>query len=98
MSELYGVVNGVQICNQFRNEELNLRLSQRNIPSNDLPPQFSIRPVSTKYSLMPIVDTTLSSNVPINHLPTYNVDKTFNPVLLKLHGAVFLPILIKNLI
>lgn len=79
MSEMYGVINGVEICNLFRNEELNLRMSERNIPSNDLAPQFSMRPVSTKYALMPIVDIRPKSNVPINHLPTYNVQKTFNP-------------------
>ena len=76
---MYGVINGVQLCNVFRNEELNLRMAERNIPTNDLAPQFSMRPVTTKYSLMPVVDPQNKSRVPINHLPTYNVQNTFNP-------------------
>ena len=76
---MYGVINGVQICNLFRNEELNLRIAERNVPSNDLAPQFSMRPVSTKYSLMPIIDPIVESKVTINHLPPYNIQNTFNP-------------------
>jgi len=79
MSQMHGVINGVEICNIFRNEELNLRMAERNIPSNDLAPQFSTRPVSTKYSLLPITDIRPTSSVPINHLPTFNIQNTFNP-------------------
>merc|ERR1712100_858658 len=79
MSEMYGVINGIEICNLFRNEELNLRMAERNIPSNDLAPQFSMRPVSTKYSLLPVTDIRPTSSVPINHLPTFNIQNTFNP-------------------
>ena len=39
-----------------RTEELNQRISSRNIPSNQLQAQFDIRPVSSKYAKMPIVD------------------------------------------
>ena len=60
-------------------EEINSRLNERNIPSNQLQPQFSIRPVSTKYAFLPIVDRIAPTNTPINKMPIYNVSNTFNP-------------------
>lgn len=78
-SQIYGVVNGVYYCNIARNEELNKRISDRNIPSSTLEPQFSIRPVSTKYALLPIVDRRQKPTVEIERIPTFNIAKTFNP-------------------
>ena len=63
----------------IRTEELNERVSSRNIPSNALQPQFDIRPLSTKYSMMPIFDRRPIPTVSINVLPTYNISNTFNP-------------------
>ena len=54
MDKMYGVTDGVYICNQERADELNNRISSRNIPSNGLQPQYSIRPTCTKYGYMPI--------------------------------------------
>ena len=51
---MFGVVNKLYICNQQRSRELNDRISVRNIPSAPLQPQYSMRPVLTKYSIMPI--------------------------------------------
>ena len=62
-----------------RTEELNNRLSQRNLPSNPLQAQFDIRPTSTKYSFMPIFDRRAVPTVSIQTLPTYDVGTTFNP-------------------
>jgi len=62
-----------------RTEELNERVSSRNIPSAPLQPQFDIRPLSTKYSMMPIFDRRPIPTVSINVLPTYNISNTFNP-------------------
>ena len=44
---MYGVVNGLYYCNLDRNLELDNRIYERNIPSAQLQPSFSIRPVST---------------------------------------------------
>jgi hypothetical protein len=63
----------------LRTEELNERISTRNIPSNPLQPQFDIRPLSTKYSMMPIFDRRPVPTVSIKVLPTYNIGETFNP-------------------
>ena len=49
-------VNGVYYqCNLVR-YGLSDRIAQRNMPSRPLQPQFSMRPVSTKYALLPIID------------------------------------------
>jgi len=53
----------------YRTEELNERVSNRNIPSEPLQPQFDIRPLSTKYSMMPIFDRRPIPTVSINVLP-----------------------------
>lgn len=66
-------------CNIETDQELNNRISRRNIPSAPLQPQFSIRPISTKYAFLPIVDHRPQSNVPIIMTPTYNVENVFNP-------------------
>jgi hypothetical protein len=62
-----------------RQESLNERISSRNIPSSYLEPQFSMRPVPTKYVFMPMIDSIQKSSVPIASTMPYNVGKTFNP-------------------
>ena len=67
------------ICNSKIHEETNTRIYDRNIPSQMLQPYIDVRPVMTKYSHFPIVDPRKSINVPLNQMPTYNVNKVFNP-------------------
>jgi len=74
-----GIFEGVYYCNLNRNEELNQRISNRNIPSGYLDAKFSPRPVSTKYSLLPVVDQYKKANTPIITSAPYNIGKTFNP-------------------
>jgi len=62
-----------------RTEEINQRISYRNMPSSQLQPQFDIRPLSSKYAKMPIVDRHVNHKVPINVIPTYDIETTFNP-------------------
>jgi hypothetical protein len=66
-------------CNLNRYDELNQRIYNRNIPSSYLDAKFSPRPVSTKYSLLPVVDQYKNSNVPIISSVPYNIGKIFNP-------------------
>ena len=63
----------------FRTEELNTRMAQRNIPSDPLQAQFGIRPVSTKYATLSMADQRSFPMVPIQRQPTYDITKTFNP-------------------
>jgi hypothetical protein len=62
-----------------RTEELNERISYRNIPSKQLQAQFDIRPQSSKYSKMPIVDRHTKHTVEIQAMPAYDIKSTFNP-------------------
>ena len=72
------VVDGLYTCQQSRVDELNSRISKRNIPSNDLEPSIDFRPVSTKYSVLPIVDQKAKPNVDIARYPTFSPHKVYN--------------------
>ena len=77
--KMYGVVDGVYYCNKERTDELSRRIASRNIPSSPLQPQYSVRPISTKYDMMSIVDRRPKSSVPLQSYPVYNIESTFNP-------------------
>jgi hypothetical protein len=59
--------------------ETNTRLSNRFIPSRNLQPYLDVRPVSTKYSFLPVVDPRKRNSVQLVKTPTFNVNQTFNP-------------------
>ena len=79
MSKMYGVIDGLYRCNQERANELNNRISSRNIPSTGLKPQFSMRPAATKYGYMPILDQYKKASVPNNSYTPYSTSGVFNP-------------------
>jgi hypothetical protein len=79
MSDFYGVVDGVYYCGMERTLELSQRMYERNVPSAPLQPAFSVRPVSSKYEMMPVYDRRAPATVPIHKEPTYNIGQTFNP-------------------
>jgi hypothetical protein len=60
-------------------EETNKRISSRNVPSGMLQPYISVRPVMTKYSMLPIVDPRKANTVKMPIYSTYNPNQTFNP-------------------
>jgi len=74
-----------------RTEELNNRISERNLPSNPLQAQFDIRAISTKYSCMPIFDRRAIPTVSIETLPAYDNDATFDPGNAQAPWAGFAP-------
>ena len=76
---MFGVVNGCYSCKYDQVDENNERIYDRNIPSSMLKPQYSIRPVSTKYTMMPILDQRPKVNVPLHNYQNYSVDDVFNP-------------------
>ena len=59
--------------------QTNQRIYGRNIPTQPLQPYIDVRPVSTKYSYLPIVDPRRQLNVPATQYPTFNVSHNFNP-------------------
>ena len=79
MERMYGVVNGVYLCNNGRVDEINKRISNRNIPSDNLQPQYDMRPVSTKYGFMQILDERKSPTVNLKSYKSYSPEKVFNP-------------------
>jgi len=62
-----------------RTNTINTRTFQRNMPSQSLQPYLDARPVSTKYSYMPIVDPRKVNTVSLHQAPTFNVENVFNP-------------------
>lgn len=72
-------MNEVYHNNIERYQILNERIADRNIPSDTLQTTFSIRPVSTKYSLMPILDQYKPTTVNVPVRQNYNIGKIFNP-------------------
>jgi hypothetical protein len=57
----------------------NERIFARNFPSQNLQSYLSVRPVMTKYSILPIVDPRTPAHVPMKVEATYNSKYTFNP-------------------
>ena len=62
-----------------RTNDINNRIYDRNIPSKMLQPYISVRPVMTKYSLLPIVDPRKELSVKMEQHSTYNSNTVFNP-------------------
>jgi hypothetical protein len=68
-----------QECVSDIHNQTNQRIYNRNLPSQMLQPYLDVRPLMTKYSYFPIVDPRKPINVSLNQMPTYNVNKVFNP-------------------
>lgn len=70
---------GKHECTSQISDSINRRMYDRNVPSQILQPYLDVRPVMTKYSIMPIVDPRAKINIPLEQLPVYNIHKVFNP-------------------
>lgn len=73
--------NHIECSSQIHNSTNN-RIYDRNIPSQMLQPYLSVRPVMTKYSIMPIVDPRIpEKSIKTQMIPqgTYNSEDIFNP-------------------
>jgi hypothetical protein len=68
----------METCATIRNVS-NQRIADRNIPSQPLQTYLDVRPVQTKYTLLPIVDVQPPATVEIKVQPTYNTSKIFSP-------------------
>lgn len=62
-----------------RQQTINLRSYERNIPSQPLQPYLDSRPVLTKYSILPIIDPRKPIQTPLIQQATYNPEKIYNP-------------------
>ena len=79
----------VTLQNFKNNDSINNNIFSRNIPSSTLEPHLDMRPVSTKYATMPILDHRVKSNVLLNNRSYYNSEETFNPGNRKPHYSGF---------
>ena len=76
---ILGVTKGVYYGQNERVDELNSRIASRHFPDSPLEPNFSLRPVPTKYSHFPIIDRRKQMNEPIVPYLDYNSEINFNP-------------------
>jgi hypothetical protein len=77
-------------CHSDRVEELNQRISHRNIPSETLTPNYDPRPISTKYSKMAILDHNKRIKTKLQDTNTpYSTTNTFNPGDRRAHWSGF---------
>ena len=77
--ELYGVVNGAYTSNHSRLGEINDRIHNRLRPSSTLCPAFSVRPTSSKYAMMPILEQRPVPSVPLHEYANFTTETVFNP-------------------
>jgi hypothetical protein len=70
---------GFRECSSQITNSINERIYDRNIPSHMLQPYLSVRPVMTKYSIMPIVDPRAPIKTHLQQQPIYNTNEVFNP-------------------
>lgn len=77
--KLYGIVNGVYYCNMDKQNEINEKIYERNIPSLPLQPQYGIRPIGTKFNTLPIISSHKKTNISCNNYSEFNINNTFNP-------------------
>jgi hypothetical protein len=71
--------NTVKLQNFEKQDSINRKLYTRNIPSNNIAKNFDPRPVSTKYSTLPMIDHRKETNTPIMNTRGYNSEETFYP-------------------
>ena len=77
--EFHGVVNGAYSNHHDRLGEINQRISERNIPSATLRPSFNVRPLSSKYAMMPIIESRPVPTVSTPAYQQYTTESVFNP-------------------
>lgn len=78
---LHGVIRGGYFLNQERTQELDNRIYQRNLPSQEMQMTFSPRPTQTRTMLFPVLNShmpTLEGNN-IKQINNYNINSQFNP-------------------
>ena len=76
---LYGVVDGAYVASADRVDELSNRMFARNVPSQDMQPNYDMRPVATKYTVMPIYDQYKTVSESTRSYPVYSPYNVFNP-------------------
>jgi hypothetical protein len=82
-TRISGLVDGVAYGQFDRTDEINSRIFERSVPDLDLAPNFGPRPVPTKYSVFPILDSRMPTIAPIEPNFDYSLHNTFTPPVSK---------------
>lgn len=77
--EIYGVVNGAYSNHHDRLGEINDRIHSRIKPSAIMQPAFSMRPSSSKYAMMPILEQRPVPTIAIPSYQQFTTETVFNP-------------------
>jgi hypothetical protein len=78
-SKINGLPEYLYYGQNERVDELNKRIESRQFPDSPLEPNFSPRPVPTKYALFPIVNRRKELKEPVVPYLEYNGKTNFNP-------------------
>ena len=76
---IHGIPSGVLYGQHERVDEINNRISSRNLPDSPLEPHYDLRPVQTKRTLFPIVKNSRKMFEPKLPYPVHNTSVNFNP-------------------
>jgi hypothetical protein len=77
--EFYGVINGAYSNHHDRLTEINTRIYERVIPSTALRPAYDVRPISSKYATMPILESRPTPTVATPFYQNFSTESVFNP-------------------
>jgi hypothetical protein len=78
-TKMPGVVEGVYYGQNERVDEINSRYQERQFADSPLAPNFSPRPVPTKYAVFPMVNHRTPAKDSIRSYPEYSPADNFNP-------------------
>lgn len=76
---MYGVQKGICYGQFDRTDELNNRIQERQFSDKPLAPNFSSRPVMSKYSRFPIIERRAPHEEEITSIPRHDVNTNFSP-------------------
>ena len=76
---MYGVIKGFQSFNLEKDNELNSKIYQRNIPDKPLQPDLNIYPIQTKRMKMQVIDARTSQTCKKHKYEIFNIENNFNP-------------------
>ena len=88
--KIYGIPEGISYGQFQRQDELNNKIYQRNLPDQKLKPNFDPRSVQTKYSRFPIINRRTEPQIPIEKYLDHSVESNFTPSNTKGHVSGFI--------
>ena len=82
-TQIFGLPKYLYRGQQGRTDELSYRSLERTVPDKPLAPNFSPRPVLSKYALYPMLDSRMPATVPITPNYDYSLSTNFTPPVMK---------------